>query len=258
MVSSRKPVAALAGPEVALVIPCYNEEKRLPAEEFVDFVRSDPQVHFVFVDDGSTDNTLKRLESLHQDFPRNIDVVSTDGNKGKAEAVRRGVLFADQSLKCGLFGYWDADLSTPLTELRRFLEVFQESKTCEFVSGARILRMGSDISRHWYRHYLGRIMATGSSMALNLPYYDTQCGAKVFRKGVVHTLFEEPFLSQWLFDIELIFRLKGAVSPDRFQFVFYEVPLTVWKDVPGSKLSIPDIFKAPYELFKIWRYYSRP
>lgn len=244
-------------PEVVLVIPCYNEEKRLPAEDYIDFVRSDRRVRFVFVDDGSTDYTLKRLESLSGDFPQSIDVISTERNKGKAEAVRRGVLYAYQSLKCDLYGYWDADLSTPLTELHRFLEVFEHNKSCEFVSGARILRMGSDISRHWYRHYLGRIMATGSSIALNLPYYDTQCGAKVFRKGVVHTLFEEPFLSQWLFDIELIFRLKGTAPTDQLQVLFHEVPLSAWQDVPGSKISIRDIFKAPYELFRIWRHYSR-
>ena len=247
----------MTGSEIALVVPCYNEENRLPTEDFVEFVRSDPQVRFIFVDDGSTDNTLRHIESLRADFPRNIDVLSTDTNKGKAEAVRLGVLFADRSLNCELIGFWDADLSTPLTELRRFQEVFQANKTCEFVSGARILRMGSDISRHWYRHYLGRALATGSSIALNLPYYDTQCGAKVFRKGAARTLFEEPFLSQWLFDIELIFRLKSAVSPDRCQFVFHELPLTVWRDVHGSKLSVRDVVKAPYELFRIWRHYPR-
>jgi dolichyl-phosphate beta-glucosyltransferase len=81
----------LAEPEVVLVIPCYNEEKRLPAEDYIDFVRSARRVRFVFVDDGSTDYTLKRLESLSGDFPQSIDVISTERNKGKAEAVRRGI-----------------------------------------------------------------------------------------------------------------------------------------------------------------------
>lgn len=240
----------------ALVVPCYNEEHRLPVQAFAGFIELNPSVFFVFVNDGSTDGTLERLQKLSCEFPLNIEVVTQDRNLGKAEAVRQGVLLASKSAKYKLLGYWDADLSTPLAEVHQFIEILRHNRRCRFVSGARILRMGSDISRHWYRHYLGRMFATGASFALNLPYYDTQCGAKVFRNQNIGALFGNPFSSRWLFDIELIYRFKNLLPREDPQVGFYEVPLKSWHEISGSKLSSMDFLLAPYELFKIWRRYS--
>jgi len=241
--------------KIVLVIPCYNEEKRLPVEKYIDFIDSRSGLSLVFVDDGSTDRTAEYLETIRRAAPRSVRLASIEKNVGKAEAVRHGVLLAASSIEYELLGYWDADLSTPLTELPLFVEAFHQ-RPCQFVSGARILRMGGDISRHWYRHYLGRSFATATSIALNLPYYDTQCGAKMFRREMIDVLFEKPFLSHWLFDIELIFRLKKTIPEEQIQKLFYEVPLTSWRDIPGSKLALTDYLRAPYELFQIWRQYS--
>ena len=117
--------------------------------------------------------------------------------------------------------------------------------------------MGRDIRRKAARHYFGRMFATAVSIALDLPVYDTQCGAKVMRLNAsTGTLFAKPFRSRWVFDVELIARyLRLPVAPgegprrDRL----YELVLPVWHDKPGTKLRWYDFARAILEVGYIWR-----
>src|SRR5882724_10794006 len=131
-----------------LVVPCYNEEKRLDVEAFRNF-----DANFLFVNDGSRDGTLRLLESLRDSDPRRFHVLNLERNSGKAEAVRRGIVAALER-KPDLTGFWDADLATPLSELPSFLEIFDTRPEIEMVFGARVRLLGRDISRHASRHYL--------------------------------------------------------------------------------------------------------
>ncbi len=229
-------------PQVAIVIPCYNEEKRLSLDSFQSFGEKYPNITFCFVNDGSIDNTSKMIK----DF--GLRVLDMPQNVGKAEAVRSGVVtLANEGFDW--IGFWDADLATPLDEIPRFLEKAQSSKF-ELITGARILRMGTHIKRKASRHYLGRVFATLVSLSLNLPVYDTQCGAKLFSQKLAFDLFSQKFRSKWFFDVELFFRLKD-------KSLVYEFPINQWEDVSGSKLKLWDFIKVPYELFKINRYYKR-
>jgi glycosyltransferase involved in cell wall biosynthesis len=220
-----------------LVIPCYNEAARLDADAMRALADARAGLTLLFVNDGSTDDTEMRLRSLAAERPDGIRVLSLSPNGGKAEAVRRGLLAAlDTSAEW--VGYLDADLSTPASEMLRLLEI-AEARPVSVVMGARIARLGSRIERSVVRHYLGRIFASTASILLRLRVYDTQCGAKLFRRTPALTVaLRDPFYSRWAFDVELIGRLlAGApgvagLAPD----VFLEIPLETWRDVPGSKL----------------------
>src|SRR6186997_875410 len=98
--------------DVCLVIPCYNEERRLPAREILAFLSAHPSVSVCLVDDGSADGTRQLLETLSRDRPGHVMILPLTVNGGKAEAVRQGVLHAARTGTRPLIGYWDADLST--------------------------------------------------------------------------------------------------------------------------------------------------
>src|SRR6185437_8820913 len=166
--------------QVALVVPCFNEEERLDPAAFVAARVEGVALELVFVDDGSTDGTRGVLEALRARHPDRVRVVAQPVNGGKAEAVRRGVLDAFER-RPDAVGFWDADLATPLSELPLLVQVLQERPEVEIVFGSRVKLMGRRIERRPWRHYLGRIFATAASVALTLPVYDTQCGAKLFR-----------------------------------------------------------------------------
>jgi len=235
---------------VALVIPCYNEANRLDAAAFRNFNLPDDDVEFVFVNDGSTDSTLQVLQSLPG------SVVNLERNSGKAEAVRRGMLAA-LDRKPDITGFWDADLATPFSELPGFLAVMKERPEIEMVFGARVRLLGRQISRRPSRHYFGRVGATLISSSLGLAVYDTQCGAKLFRASdALRDVLGTPFLSRWIFDVEIIARFVQRWGRDRVAHALYEYPVTRWQDVKGSKVKSRDFVRALRDLWKIHRAYN--
>ena len=191
-------------PELALVVPCYNEAARLDPEAFLHFVTTHPGVQLVMVDDGSLDGTWEILERMRAAAPASIITLRHSPNRGKAEAVRAGIL-AGLAQRAALVGFVDADLATPLRAIDDFLAVLRDRPAVEFVLGSRVMLLGRDIKRKATRHYFGRVFATAVSFALDLPVYDTQCGAKVLRaNAATASLFDVPFRSAWIFDVELI------------------------------------------------------
>jgi dolichyl-phosphate beta-glucosyltransferase len=250
----------LRTPEIVLVVPCYNEEKRLPVDRFLSFAHENRDVTFLFVNDGSTDGTVALLESLRATHSESFDFFSLSVNQGKAEAVRRGLLKA-LDLNPEYVGYWDADLSAPLDIIPHFCEVLRERPRVRMVLGARVRLLGSTIERPLLRHYLGRMAATAISLALELPVYDTQSGAKVFRASEeVRSLFQEPFFSRWLFDVEIIARAIRAYRQGKFGNpleAVYELPLAEWRHTGGSKIHYQDYLYALRDLLRIRRTYLK-
>jgi glycosyltransferase involved in cell wall biosynthesis len=248
--------AGALGADTVIVVPCYNEAARLDVAAYRTFLRNGG-AFLMFVDDGSTDATRSVLESIREGAPDRCDVAPLARNVGKAEAVRAGV---ERALARGAtyVGYWDADLSTSLDEVPAFRDVLAARPELMGVLASRIRRLGADIQRNPMRHYFGRVFATCASIALGIPVYDTQCGAKLFRAtDEVREIFAGAFESRWIFDVEILARLLRARRNRGLACdgLLVEYPLRRWRDVAGSKLKALDGAVALVELARIWRTY---
>jgi glycosyltransferase involved in cell wall biosynthesis len=246
----------VSDPTLALIVPCQNEAARLDPPAFLAFLSSHPSVFCLFVDDGSRDATPEILERLQQAAPASIAVMRLPTNQGKAEAVRVGILEGIRR-QADLVGFWDADLPTPLSAVDDFLALAAKRPSIEVIFGSRVNLMGRDIQRRPWRHYLGRVFATAVSQALDLPVYDTQCGAKVFRASeAIAAVFAKPFDSRWIFDVEVLARYlaqpAAAGDPPRRARI-YELVVSAWHEMPGSRLRWFHYFRATFDLARIWR-----
>lgn len=240
---------------LVMVVPCYNEGQRLPVSVFQEFLRG-CDMRFVFVDDGSRDNTIARLHELEDGFNAQVTVLESPRNQGKAEAVRYGLNFALER-GAGFVGFWDADLATPLNAILQFMDVLRAKPEIDMVFGSRVKLLGRNVRRRAARHYLGRVFATVVSTILRLPIYDTQCGAKIFRVNPETSgLMSAPFLSRWVFDVEILARfIRRLGSPGLAAARIYEFPLDSWEDVGGSKVKPTDFLVAFRDVVRIyWRY----
>lgn len=233
-----------------VVVPCYNEARRLQREGFLQFLRF-RGVQLLFVDDGSTDDTHAVLQGLAAEMHGRAWVLALPQNAGKGEAVRRG-LAAALAQGAEFVGYFDADLATPPEEMCRLFSILVRSQAQGAIA-ARVGLLGTRIDRKLTRHYLGRVFATAASLILQLPVYDTQCGAKAFRRSdALIAALSTPFSSRWAFDVELIGRLvDGAPPAGEDEPVLVEMPLKAWADVDGSKLSLADWPRMGIDLARV-------
>jgi dolichyl-phosphate beta-glucosyltransferase len=236
---------------IVLVVPCYNEEKRLDLAAFEEGAQGEIQI--LFVDDGSKDRTVEVIQKFIQNRS-NMHVHRCPKNGGKAAAVREGMLHAIAHpvlSKATWIGFWDADLATPLWEVPNMVQYSDfYNQQVDSIWGSRVYRLGSKILRSSKRHYLGRGFATLISIMLRVESYDSQCGAKLFRRDCVETAFGESFLSNWIFDVEIMLRLKGKL--------LIEYPLRQWEDMPGSKVKVyKEILRVFRDILKIRKKYLK-
>lgn len=243
--------------QVIIVVPCFNEALRLKTDEFCQFTLPNDRLRFLFVNDGSSDDTLKVLQRMQAEVPERVSILNLEQNGGKAEAVRRGFQQAFTE-NPELIGFWDADLATPLYEIVRFVEIMTHRPEIDMVFGSRVKLLGRSIERNMLRHYFGRVFATAVSLSLQVPIYDSQCGAKLFRNSsLIQRCFEQKFLSRWIFDVELVarYRLEKHRRQEQPRGGIYELPLTEWHDIKGSKVKPADGIRAFRELMTIRRAY---
>ena len=237
--------------QVCIVVPCFNEEKRISVESFIEFANKHEDVHFLFVNDGSSDNTLDILRKMNS-LSSKCAYHDMQINQGKASAVREGILKA-HSDAFDIMGYLDADLTIPLETAREMIDVFKE-KNVEFVFASRTSRFKKNKGQNFMRQSLGHIFSILSRATIQMPVQDTQCGAKFFKANVVPPLFSAKFISKWIFDVEIFFRLKdlyGMKSPEHY----FEFPLDFWEDNNDSKVKFKDYLKVPYNLISIIFHY---
>ncbi|MCB0483998.1 MAG: glycosyltransferase [Flavobacteriales bacterium] len=231
---------------VWLVIPCFNEALRLRPGKFKEFAAKYPNTYLCFVDDGSTDNTL----ALLQDLARNKDqltVLHMPVNGGKGEAVRQGILYGLLQKNFEVFGYWDADLATPLSELENLCDTLASNENLKLVAGSRYLSSSNNIRRSTVRQALGKVFALLSRWYTGLPMRDSQCGAKLMQREAAAIAFDRPFHSRWVFDVEVLLRLKRKFG----RSAIGEVALHEWQERGGGSLSAKHYWKVPLELLRL-------
>jgi dolichyl-phosphate beta-glucosyltransferase len=234
--------------KICLVVPCFNEADRLDLPQFCEALN---QAYFIFVNDGSKDDTLAFLEANKRE---GMYILNLKRNVGKAEAVRQGMQLIESlpiydSIEW--VGFVDADLSTPLSEINNFLQYNAAfAYNADAIWGSRVKRLGSTICRLPSRHILGRAFATLIAFLLKTDFYDSQCGAKLFKKELIGPLFSEPFLSRWIFDVELFMRLG------RYRAIEY--PLKEWRHVHGGKVNVVRLLPIVlYDIIRIKRRYRK-
>ncbi|MFL5743551.1 MAG: glycosyltransferase [Niastella sp.] len=240
-------------PKVSIIIPCFNEERRLKKEPFLQFLHSGADVVLLFVNDGSTDNTLLLLEEIKKISPANTVILSYAENKGKAHAVFKGMEHALYHNDSAYIGYLDADLSTSLDDFLQ-LAVIAEQKQADYVFGSRIKMLNHIITRSGLRHFCGRVLTTIIDTRYQLAIYDTQCGAKLFTPAIIKIITPTPFKTRWLFDVEIFLRIRETRKPLKG----LEIPLPQWTDPGNSKISLLSIPSVCGELLQLIKHYKRP
>ena len=235
---------------VGVVIPCYNEEERLSSDEFKEFAHKNLGYHLCFVNDGSTDKTLEVLEELKLTNPSHISVYDCEKNGGKAEAVRQGMLHLAKDPQLDYIGFLDADLSTDFLDFNDLVETLENSNF-KIVSGSRMARMGANITKESARKIISMTINLIIRTILQMPFNDTQCGAKVMRKEIIPLLFTKPFITKWIFDVEMFIRMRKHYGKDKVQQFICEQPLKRWIHADGSKLSMKDSVKIVGQLAQI-------
>jgi len=214
---------------ISIIIPAYNEEKRLPAalERVIAWLQRGGWTfaEIVVVDDGSTDGTLRVAEKAGNLFGC-LRVVRNPGNRGKGYSVRHGML------ECR--GEWalftDADLSAPIEELDKLWQA-AEAQSAQVVVGSRAIdRRLIGVRQSWFRENAGRLFNLAMRLVTGLPFHDTQCGFKLFETRAAREIFRRQLLDGFGFDVEVLFIGRHLGYRE------IEVPVR-WNDVPGTKVS---------------------
>ena len=229
-----------------MIVPCFNEEKRINLDYWNKLAEL-PNVHWIFVNDGSSDGTKSLLNQIE-----NSSVINLESNSGKAEAIRKGILetFNKNQSEIFQFGYLDADSAFEIEDIKNVIKLsFSKESTYDSYWGSRVALSGRHISRNNLRHILSRILITIFGYRLgNLPY-DPQTGFKVFKfSNEQMAIFNKIFLTKWFVDLEILLRFKDVNKKD---MKIWEEPVNSWKDIEGSKIRGVEIITVFKDLIKI-------
>jgi glycosyltransferase involved in cell wall biosynthesis len=214
-------------PELSIVVPSYNEETRLPAtlERIAQYINARrPNTEVIVVDDGSTDGTASLAEGFRGKIG-DLKVLSNSVNRGKGFSVRKGSLEAAGNVVL----FTDADLSAPIEEAEKLLEAM---KNADVVIGSRAMnRKLIEAHQSAFREFAGILFNKIVRIILRLPFVDTQCGFKAFRRERCRIIFEQQTIERFGFDPELLYlaRHHGLTT--------IEVPVR-WAHSPATKVSM--------------------
>ena len=215
--------------ELSVIIPAYNEEKRIrkTLETLIAYLdRKKHNYEIIVVNDGSTDKTKEVIQEFVKDSGnKKIKVHDNPCNKGKGYSVKQGFLAAT---KLWIL-FTDADLSTPIEELETCM---RHAGTAAVVIGSRNLPMSQIIVKQpFLRSTLGKIFPFFVRLLLLPEIRDSQCGFKLFRKDVAVAIAQRQQIDGFCFDVEQLFIAR------KFWFVVKEVPIT-WSNDERSKIRI--------------------
>jgi len=240
---------------LAIIVPFYNEEKRIRDGEYFLSMSREIEANFFFVDDGSSDGTISKLHHLSQ--VTGCQVIQLTNNSGKGRAIRAGYRAALADDEYSYIGFLDADGAFPVAEVVRStnlaLSIIEQKPEIEIFIAARIKLAGKEINRSSFRHYLSRLIITFIGLKTKNMPYDSQSGLKVFRvsKNLKDSL-EEPFKTRWFFDLELMTRL-GMQEKE----CVWEEPVNAWADIRGSKIRLRTVLSIAREMITVRKILSR-
>ncbi len=235
--------------DVVIIIPCYNEANRFKSNEFETFLSCNPKVCINYINDGSIDSTDKILEALQARFPSQVKIISRTKNRGKGFSVREGVREVLTHENTQKIAFIDADLSVSLEECMSLSQTMTDK--VQFVFGSRKNNQDNAIERKMYRFVIGRIIAKVISSMLRISVYDTQCGCKIFTRDIAKLTFEAPFISKWLFDVEIFYRLIAHFGRTQTIAMIKESPVKEWIDTQDSRVSFFYAFRVWIDLLNI-------
>lgn len=212
--------------ELTVVIPAYNEAQRIaePLARLGAYLRRrHPASEIVLADDGSTDGTADAVRALTTDLPIALRVLPSAVNRGKGNAIRRGMVAARGALVL----MTDADLSTPIEELDRLVAAIQAG--ADVAIGSRKMA-GAVIEEHqpWLRESMGKVF-TWLTQRFVVDVSDVTCGFKLFRREAAHAVFSQVTLDDWSFDAEALYLVRFL------GYSLVEVPVR-WRDATGTKV----------------------
>lgn len=217
------------GKEISVVIPAYNEEKRLgpTLEKLRDYLASRfGDFELIVVDDGSTDGTAALVKRMAAEIP-GLKLIENERNFGKGHSIKRGVLASTGDLVLTS----DADMSTPIGELDKLIPFVSEGG-CDIAIGSRGLKQSELLKRQpWYRERMGKAFNALVRLLLIRGIKDTQCGFKLFKREAAQRLFGLSLIRGFSFDAEILFVAGKSGMKIR------EVPVK-WLNSPTSKVKI--------------------
>jgi glycosyltransferase involved in cell wall biosynthesis len=217
----------MATPQLSIVIPAYNESARIgrTLERVLACVdRQGWDAEVLVVDDGSADRTVEIVRGWMERSPR-LRLVRNEGNRGKGYSVRNGLLQAAGEVVM----FTDADLSAPMEEAERLLAAIREG--ADVAIGSRWMdRTRQTIHQPLYRRFFGRCFNWVTRTVMGLPFKDTQCGFKAFRRAAAQVIFRLQRVERWGFDPEILFIAR------KLGYTIREVPVT-WGHDERSRMS---------------------
>jgi dolichyl-phosphate beta-glucosyltransferase len=234
--------------KVVMLIPCFNEGARLNLK-FWQQIADEINCEWMFIDDGSTDDTLKKIESI-----TGIRVLSLDKNAGKAEAIRKGIRyvldhpeFIDYNI-----GYIDSDDAFLIEDIKKVLEKFNSFEDgFDAIWVSRVALAGRKISRNTKRHLISRIIVTLLGFVYKEMPYDPQAGFKIFKaRNFSNVIIDKKFKTRWFIDLEILTRME---SLKKRKLNIWEEPVSSWRDIPGSKINGLETLRVLFELWRVFR-----
>ncbi len=222
-----EPEARMASPQLSIVIPAYNESARI--ENALERVMScvakqgwDAEV--LVVDDGSTDVTTDIVQHWMERYPR-LHLIQNEGNRGKGYSVRNGLLQAAGEVVM----FTDADLSAPMEEAELLMAAIADG--ADVAIGSRWMdKTRQTIHQPLYRRFFGRCFNWVTRTVMGLPFKDTQCGFKAFKRPAAQVIFRLQRIERWGFDPEILFIAR------KLGYEIREVPVT-WGHDERSRMS---------------------
>ncbi|HUF18121.1 MAG TPA: dolichyl-phosphate beta-glucosyltransferase [Thermoanaerobaculia bacterium] len=212
---------------ISVVIPAYNEARRLPGtiERIAGFAARQGNIHeVIIVDDGSRDETAAVVNATSSDVVP-FRLVGYRSNAGKGYAIRRGIMEATGEAVL----ISDADLSTPIEELSKLLNAFESS---DLVIGSRALEQSEvRVRQAWYRQRMGKVFNALMGTITGLPFADTQCGFKLLRRETAKRVFEQATVDRFAWDVEML------MIACQMGYRIREVPV-VWINSSDSRVRI--------------------